>query len=174
MKLKSFSGQRYGRLVIEGDAGWHLYPSGFRKRLVRCRCNCGKEATCYLAALRSGNTRSCGCLERRNLAEIISKRVVHGDAVRNRQASEYRTWKSIIQRCTNPKQQNWEFYGGRGIAVCAEWRHDYAAFLAHIGRRPTPTHSIDRYPDNDGHYEPGNVRWATPKEQRANQRSAHA
>jgi hypothetical protein len=85
---------------------------------------------------------------------------------------EYEAWEHIIQRCTNPRDKQWSHYGGRGITICDEWRNDFSVFLAHIGPRPTSRHSIDRYPNNDGNYEPGNVRWATPAEQRRNTRSS--
>jgi len=79
----------------------------------------------------------------------------------------YSCWVGMIQRCTNPKQPNWARYGGRGITVCAEWVASYEAFMEHIGPRPGPDSSIDRI-DNDGNYEPGNVRWATRSEQQRN------
>jgi hypothetical protein len=75
----------------------------------------------------------------------------------------------MSQRCTNPRHKSWSYYGGRRISVCDQWRNDYTAFLAHVGRRPSPKHSLDRI-DNDGNYEPGNVRWATKKEQQRNRR----
>jgi hypothetical protein len=74
------------------------------------------------------------------------------------------------QRCTNPRNKRYADYGGRGIQVCDRWRTSFAAFLEDMGRRPSPEHSIDRYPNNDGNYEPGNCRWATAKQQRANRR----
>lgn len=76
----------------------------------------------------------------------------------------------MIARCENSSEQSFPLYGGRGIRVCAEWRHDFAAFFKHIGPRPSPTHSIDRI-DVNGNYEPGNVRWATPTEQARNKRT---
>lgn len=75
----------------------------------------------------------------------------------------------MLKRCTDRKHPAFKNYGGRGITVCVEWRHDFAAFLKHVGPCPGPGYSIDRK-ENDGHYEPGNVRWATRQEQARNQR----
>ena len=82
---------------------------------------------------------------------------------------EYACWRSVIDRCTNPKSRLWKYYGGRGIGVAPRWLKS-ANFLADVGQRPSKHHSLDRYPDNDGNYEPGNVRWATRKQQQANTR----
>lgn len=84
---------------------------------------------------------------------------------------EHDAWLRMIQRCENPKNIGFLDYGGRGISVCEEWRRSFTAFYAHVGPRPSPKHSIDRFPNNNGNYEPGNVRWATAKEQSLNRRS---
>lgn len=82
----------------------------------------------------------------------------------------YVLWTGIVQRTTNPNHHAYKHYGGRGITLCKEWRHDFAAFYAHVGDRPEGK-TLDRI-DNDRGYEPGNVRWATPAEQRANRRES--
>lgn len=84
--------------------------------------------------------------------------------------TEYNTWLAMKDRCLNPKSSNYPNWGGRGITVHPDWVKDFPRFLADVGHRPTPQHSLDRI-NNDGNYEPGNVRWATKKEQRANQRT---
>jgi hypothetical protein len=83
---------------------------------------------------------------------------------------EYNSWVGMKGRCLNEHGPDFRLYGGRGIAVCERWRDSFEAFYTDMGPRPSPMHSIDRFPNNDGHYEPGNCRWATPREQRLNQR----
>jgi hypothetical protein len=75
------------------------------------------------------------------------------------------------QRCYYQKHAHYHLYGGRGITVHESWINDFPAFLAYIGKRPSPTHSLDRWPNKDGNYEPGNVRWATRAEQGRNRRN---
>lgn len=92
----------------------------------------------------------------------------HGPLVYSENDSpERRVWANMLQRCFNPRHPSYKRYGGRGITVCLEWRGTSHAFLVYMGPRPGPEYSIDRI-DNDGNYEPGNVRWATREQQIAN------
>lgn len=81
---------------------------------------------------------------------------------------EYHAWAAMKVRCSNSNCKDWYLYGGRGISVCAKWRTSFEAFFQDVGARPSPTHSLDRYPNANGNYEPGNVRWATRKQQARN------
>lgn len=142
-------GSRFGRWVVtEASSGPRTW----------CRCDCGTEKVVATKTLRSGKSRSCGC-QRRDLNPNLS----HGGSY----SPEYRAWRHMINRCTNPKVPCYERYGGRGIGVCERWRHDFAAFLTDVGPRPSPDHTLGRI-DNDGNYEPGNVRWETWSEQSRN------
>jgi hypothetical protein len=93
----------------------------------------------------------------------------HGQARRGRMSSEYKAWAAMHRRCRNPNQQNYEQYGARGVAVADTWsgRGGFERFLAEIGPKPSPLHSVDRVDGTRG-YEPGNVRWATAAEQAVN------
>jgi hypothetical protein len=83
---------------------------------------------------------------------------------------EYYIWCGLKQRCLNPRNKDYHKYGGRGIMVFPAWIHDFDAFLSNVGQRPGPAYSLDRYPNPNGHYEPGNVRWATYSQQNRNTR----
>ncbi len=96
-------------------------------------------------------------------------KTIHGFARRGHKSPEYLIWISMHQRCENPKNKQFHRYGGRGISVSNRW-DDFQNFIDDMGPRPTIRHSLDRYPNNDGNYEPGNCRWATSQEQALNTR----
>ena len=96
----------------------------------------------------------------------------HGHATHANRTPEYGAWRNMITRCEVPTDRYFLHYGGRGIAVCPRWRKSFVDFLADIGERPSPKHSLDRI-NNDGNYEPGNVRWATAREQARNSTQCH-
>lgn len=129
------------------------------------RCVCGGEFQAQPSDVRRGFVSSCGCW---NVSKIKERRTKHGFSGVNA-GSEYRTWKNIRQRCTNPNVKHYLNYGGRGIKMCPRWLGSFENFYADMGPKPSPKLSIDRI-NNDGDYEPGNCRWATAKEQVANQR----
>lgn len=150
MRLIDLSGRRFTQVVVLGRA---------RALYWRCRCDCGNTIAIRGDALRSGNIKSCG--------HARGRKTQHGEKRRLGPTPEYRAWVQMIKRCENPNYWAFHRYGGRGIKVWTKWRHDFPAFLAHIGRRPSSHYSLDRI-DNDGDYCPGNVRWATHREQSAN------
>lgn len=134
----------------------------------RCICDCGAEHIVRGQHLRDGSVMSCGCYGAQAAGQRIGNRMrTHGmyDTV------EYQTWCAMKSRCTDPANISYRNYGGRGIRVCDEWLGSFEAFYRHIGPRPSAGYSVDRI-DNDGNYEPGNVRWATRDEQRQNTRRA--
>lgn len=94
---------------------------------------------------------------------------MHRDRCAKANYAMWQTWRDMVKRCHNPAHQSYRHYGGRGITVCDEWRESFRAFLLYMGPKPTSEHSLDRI-NNDGNYEPGNVRWATRSEQARNRR----
>ena len=153
-KLIDLRGQKFGRLTVIERA------ENAKDGKVRwlCQCECGNEVVVSSDHLRRGNTKSCGCLRGQN----------HGMS----KTKIYKKWKNIKKRCFNLNCKRYFDYGGRGITMFAEWINDFQKFYEYVSKLPhygEDGYSLDRI-DNNGNYEPNNLRFATTKEQSLNQR----
>lgn len=158
MGKPDLTGARFGELVVLGVCG----ERGGR---LKAQCSCGTIGEWRRTVLVSGNTKSCGCRKFSGFKRT-QPRHGHSRADNGRASPEYSCWRSMIKRCA-PGSRFFSRYGARGISVCARWRDSFENFLADMGLRPSPKHSIDRI-NNDGNYEPGNCRWATAELQQRN------
>jgi len=158
--IRQLVGERFGMLLV-------VEPAGFAKgrALWRCVCDCGATDVIAIGnVLQQGNKKSCGCATG---AMVSAAKRRHGHA--GARTKIYQCWKGMKKRCANPNEAAWPNYGGRGIKVCDRWRNSFEAFYADVGDPPEPGLTLDRI-NNDGDYEPGNVRWATRAQQANNTR----
>lgn len=145
------TGRRFGRLLV-----LHYIEN----RMWACQCDCGTLTSVHGGQLRRGTTFSCGCYRAEG---------DHGHAKDNARTAEYEAWQNMLARCGRPNHPNYEYYGGRGIAVCDEWRSSYEAFLADMGPRPSSKHTLERL-DNSRGYSKENCSWESRQAQANNTR----
>lgn len=163
-RCKDERGNRYFRLMVVERAGCIRADAAWL-----CECDCGQRKVVPGRHLRGGQIKSCGCWQFEKNQVNPNIKVKHGHDQRAGETAEYRAWQHMLRRCDPASRTNFQNYAARGITVCERWRYDFSAFLADVGPRPSPSHSIDRI-NNNGNYEPGNVRWATRSQQNQNTR----
>lgn len=155
MSRIDMTGQKFGRLTVIKTS----YLDHNSKLYWLCKCECGSERIVWGYHLRTGNVKSCGCYRRDGVGKMI-----HG----MRYTHEWYAWRNAKTRCFNKNCNNYSDYGGRGITMCEEWKNDFTKFYEYIGDCPDG-YVLDRI-NNDGNYEPGNVRWIDENTSNKNRR----
>lgn len=158
---ENLAGQTFNRLTAIELGGRNRHG----QLLWIWQCTCGNLTTVAGHRVKSGHTKSCGCFERESFAARVT---THGATVNHSTTPEYNTWCNMIRRCTDPRNQDYDNYGQRGITVCERWR-SFADFYADMGEKPTRKHSLERVDNNKG-YSPENCAWATQAQQTRNTR----
>jgi hypothetical protein len=164
-KLIDLTGTRFGRLTIVGISG-HIQRKGKTSTIIlwECQCDCGGSKIARGNHLRDGRTKSCGCITKENNIERLR---THGLS----KTSIYGIWIHLRERCSNPKNKAYRYYGARGISVCQEWQNSFDNFFRDMGATWFPGGSIERI-DVNGNYCPKNCEWILLKDQSKNRRSS--
>jgi len=155
---------KFGRLTVTGISK-HVDD----RPAFACRCDCGNICSVQRKKLMSGHTKSCGCLQKQRSMENLSRQqkllITHGKS----NTLEWRAWMRMKTRVKSETKKSFNYYKNKNITVHPAWINDFEAFLKDVGFSPSREHSLDRI-DNSKNYEPGNVRWASKKQQNRNKK----